>query len=73
MYAENWLQGRRWEDFEVGGASFLPPADGEDGARTDAGRCATVRHGGQGAREGAAAHAGREASTPARNAGTGKA
>ena len=55
MYAENWLQGRRWEDFEVGGASFLPPADGEDGARTDAGRCATVRHGGQGAREGAPA------------------
>ena len=50
MYAENWLQGRRWEDFEVGGASFLPPADGEDRARTDAGRCATVRHEGQGAK-----------------------
>ena len=55
MYDENWLQGRRWEDFEAGGASSLPPADGEDRARTDAGRCATVRHGGQGAREGAPA------------------
>lgn len=55
MYAENWLQGRRWEDFEAGGASSLPPAAGEDRARTDAGRCATVRHGGQGAREGAPA------------------
>ena len=50
MYAENWLQGRRWEDFEAGGASSLPPADGEDRARTDAGRCATVRHEGQGAK-----------------------
>ena len=52
MYAENWLQGRRWEDFEACGALSLPPAAGEDRARTDAGRCATVRHGGQGAREG---------------------
>lgn len=52
MYAENWLQGRRWEDFEACGAFSLPPAAGEDRARTDAGRCATVRHGGQGAREG---------------------
>lgn len=52
MYAENWLQGRRWEDFEACGASSLPPAAGEDRARTDTGRCATVRHGGQGAREG---------------------
>ena len=29
MYAENWLQGRRWEDFEAGGFLPLPPADGE--------------------------------------------
>lgn len=54
MYAENWLQGRRWEDFEAGGSS-LPPADGEDRARTDAGRCAAAGYEGQGAREGAPA------------------
>ena len=54
MYAENWLQGRRWEDFEAGGSS-LPPADGEDRARTDTGRCAAAGYEGQGAREGAPA------------------
>ena len=75
MYAENWLQGRRWEDFEACGASSLPPAAGEDRARTD---CREVRYrptwgaGRKGRSARRAAHAGREASTPARNAGTGK-
>ena len=52
MYAENWLQGRRWEDFEAGGASSLPPAAGEDRARTDAERCAAAEHEGQGVKVG---------------------
>ena len=52
MYAENWLQGRRWADFEACGASSLPPAAGEDRARTDAGRCAAAEHEGQGVKVG---------------------
>ena len=50
MYGEELVTRAAVEDFEAGGASSLPPADGEDRARTDAGRCATVRHEGQGAK-----------------------